>query len=99
MVSRSLFVAALLFLSISGLFADIQLTERAMSVKPGVYKHYKGECYRVLTVAVHSESLQEVVVYQAMYGKQITWVRPLAMFLEKVIVDGKEKPRFAYIDQ
>lgn len=63
----------------------------------GRYRHYKGQEYTVLDVARHSETLEELVVYRAEYGKRGLWVRPLAMFLESVSVDGQQQPRFAYI--
>lgn len=63
----------------------------------GKYEHYKGKPYRVLAVAKHSETLEEMVVYQQMYGEEGVWVRPLDMFLENVEMDGKAIPRFKYI--
>ncbi len=62
---------------------------------PGTYRHYKGNDYQVIGLARHSESLQTLVVYRALYGEGGLWVRPLAMFLEAVEVDGKSVPRFA----
>jgi len=58
------------------------------------YKHFKGNHYLVLHLAKHSETLEDLVVYQALYGEQGIWVRPLAMFLEQVEVGGKLVPRF-----
>ncbi len=69
-----------------------------MAVKPGKYRHYKGKDYEVIGVAKHSETLEEFVVYKALYGKMEIWIRPLKMFEEKVIVDGVEKPRFEFIE-
>lgn len=69
-------------------------------IDPGLYKHYKGKLYEVIGTARHSESLEELVVYKATYqpeGENL-WVRPLAMFLETVIVDGIEMKRFAKMD-
>lgn len=63
-------------------------------VKPGLYRHYKGKDYEVLGCANHSETEEEFVVYRALYGKRRLWVRPKAMFLDAVIVDGKPVPRF-----
>lgn len=60
----------------------------------GLYEHYKGFRYKVLAVARHSETLEELVVYQALYGDRGIWVRPLAMFLENVKIDGRLQPRF-----
>jgi hypothetical protein len=68
-------------------------------VKPGLYLHYKGNPYQVVCVARHSETMEELVVYQALYGEQGMWVRPAKMFLEKVIVDGEAMPRFAYVGE
>jgi len=68
-----------------------------MKNKSGVYQHYKGNFYRVLGIAKHSETLEELVVYQAQYGKHQIWVRPKKMFFERVKVEGKIKPRFKFI--
>ena len=68
-------------------------------VKPGRYRHFKGNEYRVLYTARHSETLEEMVVYQALYGEQGIWVRPKAMFNETVVRDGKAMRRFTYIGQ
>lgn len=65
--------------------------------KPGLYRHYKGNDYRVVGLARHSETLEPVVIYQALYGDRGLWVRPAAMFIEKVEVDGKRVPRFARV--
>ena len=61
----------------------------------GLYRHDKGNYYRVLAQATHSETMEQMVVYQALYGEQGIWVRPLAMFLEDVTIEGETKPRFA----
>lgn len=63
----------------------------------GKYQHYKGKYYQVLGVARHSETLEEMVVYQLLYDDYSWWVRPLKMFLENVEVDGKLVPRFKFI--
>jgi hypothetical protein len=63
----------------------------------GLYQHYKGPQYRVFSVARHSETEEDVVFYQALYGDFGFWVRPLSMFLESVVVDGEQVPRFALI--
>ena len=61
----------------------------------GVYRHYKGKEYEVLGVAKHSETLEEMVVYKALYGEGALWVRPKAMFVEDVTLpDGTKVPRF-----
>ena len=63
--------------------------------KPGLYRHYKGNDYRVIGVARHSETHEVLVVYQALHGGRSLWVRPAAMFNETVTVGGKRVPRFA----
>lgn len=68
-----------------------------IKVQLGKYRHYKGKEYEVLGVARHSETLEETVVYRALYGKRDIWVRPLRMFFEKVEIDGKKIPGFAYV--
>ena len=65
----------------------------------GKYRHYKGNLYEVVGVARHSETLEEMVVYRALYGEGGLWVRPLAMFLENVTLDGKTVPRFAFVEE
>lgn len=70
------------------------LSKKAKSLRLGKYEHYKGNKYKVLSVARHSETLEELVVYQALYGERGIWVRPLGMFLEKVKVNNKLIPRF-----
>lgn len=60
----------------------------------GTYRHYKGNEYEVIGIAKQSETLEEMVVYRALYGEGQLWVRPLRMFLETVEVDGKFVPRF-----
>jgi hypothetical protein len=64
-------------------------------MKPGTYRHYKGGRYEVLGVARHSETEESLVVYRALDGDGGLWVRPLAMFRETVVVEGREVPRFA----
>ncbi len=63
-------------------------------MKKGIYKHYKGNLYELLYIANHSETLEKMVVYKALYGEGEVWVRPLAMWDELVEVDGKKVPRF-----
>lgn len=64
----------------------------------GIYRHYKGNEYDVLCIAKHTETLEPLVVYRALYGDQDVWVRPLAMFKENVEVEGKNIPRFELIE-
>ena len=67
----------------------------------GIYRHYKGNLYQVLHTARHSETDEQLVVYRCLYGDEFTkasvWVRPLAMFNEMVIVDGRQVPRFELV--
>ncbi|HEX2927538.1 MAG TPA: DUF1653 domain-containing protein [Ruminiclostridium sp.] len=70
-----------------------------MEIKPGRYRHFKGKEYRVLYVAKHSETLEEMVVYQALYGEMGIWVRPAAMWNETVERDGHTFRRFEYIGE
>lgn len=68
-------------------------------LETGIYRHYKGNTYRVIGVAKHSETLEDLVVYESLCQNDTSqlWVRPLAMFIEEVEVDGKWVPRFARI--
>ena len=63
----------------------------------GRYRHYKGPEYEVLFTAKHTETEEELVVYQALYGERGYWVRPLEMFVETVEVNGEVRPRFEQI--
>ena len=67
---------------------------RSRTPQPGVYEHYKGRRYELLGCARHTETEEEFVVYRALYGTYDLWVRPKAMFMETIIVDGREVPRF-----
>ena len=64
-------------------------------VAPGRYRHYKGNEYEVIGVARHSETHEPMVVYRPLYGEGGLWVRPAAMFIEDVTIDGKTQARFA----
>lgn len=71
-------------------------------MKLWIYKHYKWNLYEVIWIAKHSETLEDLVVYKALYNSwdfwnNSLWVRPKKMFLEKIIIDSKEIPRFKYI--
>ena len=66
-------------------------------IQLGEYEHYKGNRYEVIGVAKHSETLEEMVVYRALYGEHGLWVRPLEMFSETIKIEGKLVPRFKYI--
>ena len=66
-------------------------------IRPGRYRHFKGKEYRVLGVARHSETLEPLVVYQALYGERGLWLRPAAMWNEQVEREGQAMPRFTYV--
>jgi hypothetical protein len=66
-------------------------------LKPGRYRHYKGQDYEVIGCATHSETGETFVVYRALYGERGLWVRPQAMFEETVLVDGRPVARFQYL--
>ncbi len=67
-------------------------------LKLGKYRHFKGKEYEVIGLAKHSETLEELVVYRALYGKQQLWVRPKQMFFKKINVGGREIYRFEFIE-
>jgi hypothetical protein len=62
-----------------------------------LYEHYRGLRYKILGVGRHSETLEELVVYQALYGEGDVWVRPLGMFLDNVTIHGQSQPRFKLV--
>ena len=64
------------------------------TIKPGIYRHFKGKRYEVIGTAKHSETLEEMVVYRALYGEGGLWVRPASMWNETVERDGKDFQRF-----
>lgn len=74
-----------------------------MSAKPlvlnGIYRHYKGKMYKLHQIVRHSESLEELVLYETLYENPLGnwWVRPKSMFAETVLVDGREVPRFEFV--
>jgi len=72
--------------------------DSAAVLRPGRYRHFKGGEYQVQGVATHSETGEHLVVYTPLYGEGGLWIRPLSMFLEAVDRDGKQQPRFVYID-
>ncbi len=67
--------------------------------KPGIYQHYKGDFYKVMAVVRHSETLEFLVLYEALYDnpRSKLWVRPLDMFMEEVEIDGVKLPRFEFV--
>ena len=68
-----------------------------MELKKGKYRHFKGKEYELLEIATHSETLEQMVVYRALYGERGIWVRPAGMWSETVEKDGYIGPRFQYI--
>lgn len=70
-----------------------------MEIKPGKYRHFKGNEYEVIGLARHSETQEELVVYRALYGERGLWVRPASMWNETVERDGKAFTRFTYIGE
>lgn len=71
------------------------LEEARAAIPQGRYRHYKGNYYEVIGVAAHSETLEPMVIYRALYGEGGLWVRPAAMWNETVTVNGREEKRFA----
>jgi hypothetical protein len=69
------------------------------AIKPGKYRHYKGNEYQVISMATHSETLEPMVVYQALYGEKGIWVRPARMWNELVEVNGQTVLRFAPVEE
>ena len=65
-------------------------------IRPGIWRHFKGNRYQVIGMAKHSETLEDMVVYRALYGEGGLWVRPASMWLEKVERDGKTYQRFVF---
>lgn len=72
-----------------------------VKVKNGIYQHYKGNKYEVIGIAKHSETLEDLVVYRALYDNKVSqlWVRPLKMFTEMIEINGTEIERFKYISE
>jgi cyclomaltodextrinase / maltogenic alpha-amylase / neopullulanase len=68
-----------------------------MQIKPGRYRHFKGNEYEVVGLAKDSETMEEVVVYRALYGEHGLWVRSAKMFAETIERDGRTMPRFRYL--
>ena len=69
-----------------------------MDLKLGRYKHYKGGEYQVHALATHSETGEQLVVYQPLYGERAWWVRPLDMFVESVVHEGQKMSRFTFLE-
>ena len=71
----------------------------AQTLRPGRYRHFKGKEYELLFVATHSETLEPMVVYRALYGERGVWVRPAAMWSEMIESGGQTVRRFTYIGE
>ena len=69
-----------------------------MEITPGKYRHFKGGEYELIAIATHSETMEPMVVYRALYGAGGLWVRPLSMWSETVDRDGYHGPRFRYVE-
>ena len=65
----------------------------------GIYRHYKGNYYELVDIVNHSETLEKMVLYRALYGEKELWVRPSSMWNEKIIVDSKEVTRFELVEK
>jgi len=74
-----------------------------VTIPKGIYEHYKGKRYEVLNVAIHTETNEPMVIYKALYEggfpQDTLWVRPLKMFQENVLIEGKSIPRFKFLNQ
>ncbi|MFA6416495.1 MAG: DUF1653 domain-containing protein [Candidatus Paceibacterota bacterium] len=72
-----------------------------MEIKLGTYEHYKGKKYRVLGVAKHSETLEDLVIYEALYDNELSklWARPFDMFTDEVEIDGQKLPHFKFLSE
>ncbi len=66
-------------------------------IRPGIYQHYKGNLYQVIGLSRHSENMEELVVYQSLYGDFGLWVRPLDIFTGTVVINSVEVPRFKFV--
>jgi hypothetical protein len=76
-----------------------ELEHVSSEIRRGRYRHYKGGEYEVIDLVRHSETEEQLVLYRPLYGDRALWVRPLAMFLESVEVDGQRVPRFALLER
>jgi hypothetical protein len=76
--------------------SDTDLPE-LITTPAGLYRHYKGGMYEVIDTVRHSETLEPMTLYRALYGQRGLWVRPSAMFEERVVIDGVEQARFTRV--
>ncbi|MEA4912559.1 MAG: DUF1653 domain-containing protein [Oscillospiraceae bacterium] len=79
--------------------AQSSLKKYREKIVHGIYRHFKGNLYEVLHVALHSETLEPMVVYRALYGDRDVWVRPASMWNEEVDYEGETVRRFSYVGQ
>jgi len=77
----------------------IKELSKTVQIPIGIYKHYKGNEYEVVGFATHSETLEKMVIYKALYGEKGTWVRPLSMWENHIEYEGNVVKRFEYIGQ
>ena len=73
--------------------------EDYMELKKGKYRHFKGNEYELIDIALHSETMEPMVVYRALYGENGLWVRPASMWNEFIDRDGYQGPRFQYLGE
>ena len=70
-----------------------------ITTRPGLYRHYKNLMYEVIGTVRHSETLEPMTLYRALYGERGLWVRPAAMFNEEVVIEGVRQPRFTWVGE
>lgn len=75
------------------------MLKEIQTIQKGIYQHYSGKYYEVIDVARHSETLEDMTIYRALYDQFELWVRPFNMFLEEVEVNGLTTPRFKFISE
>lgn len=75
------------------------ISEAAQKIKPGIYEHYKGHHYEVIGIGRHEATLEEYVIYKALYDTHDLWIRAVPIFLEKVVVNEKQILRFKFLHE
>lgn len=71
--------------------------DKPPQIRKGLYRHYKGQNYRLIDLCKHSETLEDMVLYQAQHGEKCLWVRPAGMWSEQVTYEGRQQPRFVLL--